>query len=174
MKPNAARFSIGFYCQSLAKALATPVSFFRDLPEDMGCSQSLGFLVVSSVFFAAASLTTRDFDAPMISSGIFFINAVGMTIIAAGLGYITMTMFWGRKVTFRRFFSVYAIASGVTLLASWIPLFIFITEPWKWLMIGIGLTQTVGLKWLHSVLIIVLSIGMMVLFFWSLLPLISA
>jgi hypothetical protein len=85
-----------------------------------------------------------------------------------------MTMFWGRKVTFRRFFSVYAIASGVTLLASWIPLFIFITEPWKWLMIGIGLTQTVGLKWLHSVLVIVLSIGMMVLFFWSLLPLISA
>lgn len=173
MKQDSGRFSIGFYCQSLAKALGTPVSFFRDLPEDMGLSQSMGFLLVSSVFFAAASLTTREFNAPWVSSGIFFINAVGMTLIAAGLGYITMTMFWGRKVTFCRFFSVYAFASGVTLLASWIPLFVFITEPWKWLMIGIGLTKTCGLKWLHSVLIIVISIGMIILFFWSLLPLVS-
>jgi len=170
MKQNTGRFSIGFYCQSLAKALGTPVTFFRDLPEDTGVAQSLGFLLVSSVFFAAASLTTRDFEAPWISGGIFFINAVGMTIIAAGLGYIIMTMFWGRKVTFRRFFSVYAFASGVALLASWIPLFIFITEPWKWLMIGVGLTKTCGLKWMYSVFVIVISIAVITLFFWSLAP----
>jgi hypothetical protein len=171
---DADRFSIKFYFQSLAKALGTPGTFFRELPENTGFQQSVGFLVVSSVFFAVASLTTREFEAPWISSSIFFANAVGMTFIAAGFGYITMTMFWGRKVTFRRFFSVYAFASGVTLLASWIPLFVFITEPWKWLMIGIGLTKTCGLKWLNSVLIIVMSIGMIVLFFRSLLPIISS
>lgn len=174
MQQSAGRFSLGFYFRSLAKLLGMPGTFFEELPADTGFKQSVGFLVVSSVFFAVASLTTRDFEAPWISSGIFFINAVGMTFIAAGLGYITMTMFLGRKVTFRQFFSVYAFASGVTLLASWIPMFVFITEPWKWLMIGVGLKKTCGLKWLHSVLIIVLSIGMMVLFFWSLLPLVSA
>jgi len=173
MTQDASRFSIGFYFKSLAKALATPVTFFQELPEDTAFHQSAGFLIVSSAFFALASLTTRDFEAPWISSGVFFLNAVGMTLIAAGLGYISMTMFWGRKVTFRRFFSVYAFASGVTLLASWIPLFVFMTEPWKWLMIGIGLTKTCGLKWLQSVLVIVMSIGMIVLFFWSLLPLVA-
>jgi len=173
MQPATGRFSLRFYFRSLSKVLGTPVSFFRDLPEGTGFAQSIMFLLVSSAFFAAASLTTRDFEKPIISGGVFFINAVGMTFIAAVLGYILMTLFWGRKVTFRRFFSVYAFASGVTLLASWIPLFIFITEPWKWLMIGIGLTQTVGLKWLHSIMIIVMSIGMIVLFFWSLLPLVS-
>lgn len=165
-------FSIGFYFRSLAKVLGTPGAFFEESKKDIGFQQSVGFLVVSSAFFAVASLTTRDFVVPWISSSIFFVNAVGMTLIAAGLGFITMTMFWGRKVTFRRFFSVYAFASGVTLLASWIPLFVFITEPWKWLMIGIGLTKNCELKWLQSILIIVVSIAMIVLFFRSLLPLI--
>ena len=124
-------FSIGFYFRSLAKVLGTPGAFFKESLNDVGFRQSLGFLLVSSAFFAGAILTTREFEAPWISSSIFFVNAVGMTLIAAGFGYIAMTMFWGRKVTFRRFFSVYAFASGVTLLASWIPLFVFITEPWK-------------------------------------------
>jgi hypothetical protein len=173
MHQTSSNFSIGFYFRSLAKVLGTPGTFFEESQKDVGFHQSVGFLVVSSVFFAVAGLTTRDFEAPWIISSIFFVNAVGMTLIAAGLGYITMTMFWGRKVTFRRFFSVYAFASGVTLLASWIPLFVFITEPWKWMMIGIGLTKTCGLKGLHSILIIVVTIGMIVLFFRSLLPIIS-
>lgn len=166
-------FSIGFYFRSLAKVLGTPGAFFEESLNDAGFRQSVGFLLVSSAFFAVASLTTREFEAPLISGGILFVNAVGMTLIAAGLGYITMIMFWGQKVSFGRFLSVYAFASGVTLLASWIPLFVFITEPWKWLMIGIGLTKTCGLKWLHSFLIIVVSIGMIVLFFQSLWTVIS-
>jgi len=174
MQQTFGQFSLGFYFRSLAKVLGTPVAFFQELSEETGFKQSAGFLAVSSVFFALASLTTRDFEIPWISSGIFFINAIGMTVIAAGLGYIILAMFWGRKVTFRRFFGVYAFSSGVTLLAAWIPLFVFITEPWKWLMIGIGLTKTCGLKLRHSVLIILASIGVIILFFWSLLPVISA
>jgi hypothetical protein len=172
MQQAGSNFSIGFYFRSLAKVLGTPGAFFTESQQSVGLQQSAGFLVVSSAFFALASLTTREFDAPWLSSSIFFVNAVGMTLIAAGFGYMTLTMFWGRKVTFRKFFSVYAFASGVTLLASWIPLFVFITEPWKWIMIGIGLNKACELKWLQSIMIIVLSIGMIVLFFRSLLPVI--
>lgn len=167
------RFSIKFYFQSLAKALATPGSFFRELPEGLGFQQSLGFLLVSSIFHAGASLTTRDFEAPWISGGVFFMNAMGMTFIAAILGYIIITMFWGPKAAFSRIFSVYAFASGVTLLASWIPMFVFITEPWKWLMIGMGLTKTCNLKWMHSVMVVAISVAVIILFFWSIAAMMS-
>ena len=173
MEQAAQRFSLGFYFRSLARVLGAPGAFFREWAEDIGFQKSMGFLAVSAAFFSAASLTTREFASPGMVFGIFFINAVGMTVIAAGIGYLVMTMFWGRKVTFRRFFSVYAFASGVTLLASWIPLFVFITEPWKWLMIGMGLTNGCGLKLQQAILIIAASIAMIVLFFWSLLPLIA-
>jgi hypothetical protein len=173
MTQKTASFSIAYYFQTLAKVLGTPVDFYGNLPETIGFKQSVGFLMISSAFFAGASLLTRQYHSPVLAGGIFFANAVGMTVIAAGLGYILMSMFAGRRVSFRVFFSVYAFASGVVLLAAWIPLFVWLTEPWKWVLIGIGLTHACGLKWITGVLIIVTSIVMMMLFFWSLVPVIS-
>ncbi len=165
-------FSVGYYFQALAKVLGEPGSFFREL-QDAGFKQSLGFLMVSSVFFSGASLLTRSFARPLVTGGIFFVNAVVMTVIAAGLGYMLMSMFFGKKTTFSRLFAVYAYASGVTLLASWIPLFVWLTEPWKWVLIAMGLTKSCGFRWNQTVVVIGGSIGIMVLFFRSLIPLIS-
>ena len=107
---------------------------------------------------------------PVMMGGIFFINAVGMTVVAAGVGYLVMTVIMGTKVTFGRFFSIYALASGVTLLASWIPFFIWLTEPWKWWLIGTGLVKKCGFKLPQVLIIIGLSVGVMFLFFCSVLP----
>lgn len=172
MQPAAGRFSMRFYFTSLAKVLGTPGSFFRELPEETGWNQSLGFLTVSAAFSTMACLLTQPLESPLLVGAIYFVNAMGMTFIAAGLGYMLMTMFAGRKILFRQFFSVYAFASGVTLLASWIPLFIWLTEPWKWILVGMGLTKTCGLRWSAAVLVIVSSIGVIILFFWSLVPVI--
>jgi hypothetical protein len=173
MKQGVAQFSVGFYFSALAKVLGTPGTFFRELPIEPGFKQPFGFLVVSSIFFAGASLLTRQFARPLITGGVFFINAIGMTFIAACLGYMLMSMFFDKKTTFSRLFSVYAFAAGVTLLASWIPLFIWLTEPWKWMLIGLGLTKSCGFRWDQAVVVIGGSIGIMVLFFRSLLPFIS-
>ncbi|MCD6585470.1 MAG: YIP1 family protein [Desulfobacteraceae bacterium] len=172
MKQVSGQFFVVFYFQALAKVLGTPVIFFREL-QDIDFKQSLGFLVVSSVFFAGASLLTRQFVQPLLSGGILFINAIGMTFIAAGLGYMLMSMFFGKKVTFPRLFAVYAFSAGVTLLASWIPLFVWLTEPWKWVLIGLGLTKSCDFRWNQTIVVIGGSIGIMILFFKSLLPLIS-
>ena len=172
MKQETGLFSVGFYFQALAKVLGEPGSFFMEL-QDAGFKQSLGFLVVSSVFFSGASLLTQQFARPILTGGIFFVNAVGMTVIAAGLGYMLMSMFFDKKTTFPRLFAVYAYASGVTLLSSWIPLFIWLTEPWKWVLIAMGLTKSCGFRWNQTIVVIGGSIGMLVLFFKSLLPLIS-
>ena len=66
---------------------------------------------------------------PLVMGGVFFINAMGMTFIAASIGFMVMIAIMGRRVTFARFFSIYALSAGVTLLASWLPFFIWLTEP---------------------------------------------
>jgi hypothetical protein len=167
-------FSFGYYFTALSKILGTPNTFFRELPEDTAFKKSLGFLAASGIFSTVALLMTQFAENPILAGGIYFINAVGMTFIAAGLGYMLITMFSGRKIPFRQVFGVYAFASGVTLLASWIPLFIWITEPWRWTLIGLGLAKHCGFGWRFSAFVILTSIVMMVLFFWSLLPVISS
>jgi len=99
---------------------------------------------------------------------------VGMVLIASGLGYMVMVMFFGRSVTFNRFFSIYAFSSGITLLAAWIPLFIWIAEPWKWWLIGTGMARSCGFRSRQIIIIIGLSLGIMILLFQIALPLVSA
>ena len=166
---NNERFTIGFYFQALTRILGAPGQFFRELPGDVGFRQPLGFLVMSSLFFTGASLTCIH-ERPVLMGGILLVNAVAMPFVTAGAGFVVMTMTVGKRVTFERFFAVYAFAAGVTLLASWIPLFVWLTEPWKWLLIAIGLVRGCGLRWLQAVIIIGCSIFVLVLFFWALAP----
>ena len=168
------KFSFRFYFHALSKMLAEPRCFFSDLPVDSGFIKPLGFLIVSSIFFTGASVVSRMPANPLYLGSIFFINAVGMVLIASGLGYMVMVMFFGRSVTFNRFFSIYAFSSGITLLAAWIPLFIWIAEPWKWWLIGTGMARSCGFRSRQIIIIIGLSLGIMILLFQIALPLVSA
>jgi hypothetical protein len=164
------QFTLGFYFQTLTKILGQPRRFFSELSPDTGLKKPLGFLFVSSLFFTGASLVTDMSPQPVMLGGILFINAMGMAFIAAGLGYMVMTMIMGQRVTFTRFFSIYALSSGVTLLASWVPFFFWITEPWKWWLIGTGMIKNCGFSLTQVAVIIGMSITTMVLFFWTVLP----
>lgn len=168
--PQTGKFTFRFYFQTLTRVLGEPGKFFSEFPENAGFKQPTGFLIISSIFFAAASLLTNGYPRPFMTGGIFFINAVGMTFIASGLGFIAMTMIMGKRVSFVKFFSIYAFSSGVTLLASWVPFFIFLTEPWKWWLIGTGLTKGCEFGWGQAIFIIGASLGVIILFFWSISP----
>jgi len=111
-------------------------------------------------------------DKPWFMAAILFLNALGMTFITAGVGFMVMGMIRGRRVPFRRIFAVCAYSSGVTMLASWIPLFVWITEPWKWTLISIGMVRACGLSWKQTILVMGISVLVIVLFFWSVMPVI--
>jgi len=166
------KFTLGFYFQYLTMMLKKPGRFFADLPPDVGVKRPLGFLVSSSLFYATAGIVSRMASKPIILGGIFFLNAVGMAFIAAGLGYLVMVMTMGKRVTFTRFFSIYAFSSGITLLAAWVPFFIWLTEPWKWWLIGTGMVHGFGFKWSHALVIIIISVSIIILFFYSVVPLV--
>ncbi len=164
---EADRFSLGFYMHVLIGMLGTPGGFFRELPEETGYRRPFGFLMLSSLFFTGASLT-QVHERPLLMAGIWLVNAMGMPFVTAGVSFIVMTMFIDKDVPFQRIFAVYAFSSGVTMLASWIPLFTWITEPWKWVLVSIGMARGCGLNWKQTILVIGLSILILVLFFWSL------
>ncbi|QTA89554.1 YIP1 family protein [Desulfonema magnum] len=163
-----------FYFETLTQILGHPREFFMKLPQEADWKRSVGFLFVSSLFFTGASLISNMPPNPLFLGSVFFINAMGMTFITAGTAYMIMIMSLGKRVTFTRFLSVYAFSSGVTLLASWLPFFVWLTEPWKWWLIGTGMTKSFDLRWGQAVLIIGVSLLSVMFFFWSLLPIISS
>jgi len=163
-------FSFRFYLHTLRQILGEPQTFFSELPIDLGFIKPLGFLIVSSILFTGARLVCCMPANPFYPAGIFFINAVGMVFIASGLGYLMMIMITRKSVTFKRLFSIYAFASGTTMLAAWIPLFIWLAEPWKWWLIATGMNKACGFKGRCIILIIGLSISVMVFLFRTALP----
>ena len=84
---------------------------------------------------------------------------------------MVMMLTLGRRIPFERLFAIYAFASGVTLLVSWIPFSTWLTEPWKWVMIGLGMVRAGGLRWRQTVLVV--GISVVLLLFQALLPVVA-
>ena len=164
------KFSFGFYFKALTRILGRPHDFFAGLSWDAGWKQPVGFLVVSSLFSSGANLVQGMYARPVLMATIFLINAIGMVLIAAVLGYLVVLLTMGRCLSFTRFFSVYAYAAGVTLLASWIPFFFWLTEPWKWWLIAVGLVLGCGFNWKQAIMVTAFSFSLLVFIFWLLIP----
>ncbi|MFH1122614.1 MAG: hypothetical protein V1758_03030 [Pseudomonadota bacterium] len=164
-------FSFSFYFHALKQILGSPGRFFSELPQGMRLSQPFGFLLVSSLFFTGASLTTLH-GRPWLTAGTLLLNALAMPLVNAGVGFMIIILTLGRRVAIERLFAVYAFSSGAVLLVSWIPLFVYVTEPWKWALVGIGMVKGCGFRWTQTVMVIGLSVLIVVLFFWSLGPVI--
>ena len=166
------KFSIHFYVQAVFGIMGHPRKFFSRLPQSGGMTQALGFLILSAAFFSFASMMNASLQNFYVVGGINMFNAVGMVFILAGLGYLVMTLSIGKKVGFVRLFRIYALCSGVTLLVSWVPHLALLTEPWKWYLIGIGMTRGCGLKPKEALLIIALSLGIWYLCFRTIIAII--
>ena len=165
-------FTIGYYFRTLSGILGAPGQFFGHLPDPVGFRRSVGFLLVSSLFFTVASFACFREHHWLLSS-IFWVNAFFMPLIASGLAFMVMMLTLGRRIPFERLFAIYAFASGVTLLVSWIPFSTWLTEPWKWVMIGLGMVRAGGLRWRQTVLVVGISVVLLVLLFQALLPVVA-
>jgi len=158
------KFTIGRYFQIMTRMLGEPGQFFSDISDAMSFTQALGCLVISGLFFTGASLT-QIHETNILMAGILFLNAVAMPMIAACVTFVVINISFVKSVTFVRLLSVYSYAASVTLLLSWIPIFIWLTEPWKWVLIYKGLTRGCGLKRIKTLFIIVITVSALALLF---------
>lgn len=157
-------FTIGTYVQSLMSLLVRPGSFFDNLPDRGLPGKSLGFLFLSSLFYVAASLALVQ-ERHLLMTGIFFLNALAMPVVSASIAFVVMIPITGKGVTFYRLLSVFAFASGTTLFLAWIPFFLWIAEPWKWILVFHGMVRGCGLGKIPAVLIIAVTISVLFIIF---------
>ncbi len=170
---DAKKFSIKYYFHVLSRMIGDPKTFFSELSPDTGMKSPLIFLTISALIFTLSSLM-NDPPNPALAAGILLLNAMGMVFVASGLGYMVIMITLGKRIAFHRVFAIYAFSSGVTLLASWMPYFLIITEPWKWWLICTGMTRHLSMSWKQTLSVVLLSVGIIVLFFWSLIPLLKS
>jgi len=161
-------FTMAYYFRTLTRILAEPRRFFLELKETNGFRKPIAFLVVSSVIFTLASMIVATPSEPLKAIVIYLVNAMGMSFITMVLGYLTMVTIFGKRVSFSRLFTIYSLASGVTLLVSWVPYFIWFTEPWKWWIIGSGFVNACGFRWYQALVIIAVTLFIMISSFLAL------
>jgi len=148
-----------FYAYAIVQLLIEPGQFFKELPKKTTVKITLGFMLLSSVFYAAASLLTGAYEQPVWIMGIiFFMNALGTVFISAIIGYVTMMMLAGRKEPFPGVLSVYAFAAGITLFLSWLPFMLWFTEPWRWWLLYTGFKNSCGVTGKQAFWIVCISL----------------
>ena len=158
-------FSLGLHITTLTRLIKEPGYFFSRLTRNEGFRHSFGFLLASGIFFTFASLVSRFYEKPLLMGLALFIGSIGMVVVSASIGYLIMRIIPGENVGYAHFFNIVAHATGASLHLSWIPVFIFVSEPWKWWLIGTGLKKSCGLKGGRVLLIVGLSFGTIALLF---------
>ncbi|MFH2064328.1 MAG: hypothetical protein ABIK15_03890 [Pseudomonadota bacterium] len=166
--------SLTSHGRTLFQIVAAPGKFFEDRRQHPYLFSSGAFLIISALLFTAASLVFQRPPSLLITGAILLGNALGMVMILSFISYLVMVLSIGKKASFRQIFSIFAYASGTSLMAAWIPHLLIVSEPWRWCLIGIGLTRGCGLKWMGSIWIMVCSITVTTLLLQSILLMVHA
>ena len=166
MKPITPKLVIG----TLTALLVRPGIFYSQSFERISTTQAAGILLLSSLFFAASGTLVDPAGASMRLAMILFVNAVGMVLIGAVIGYLAMAVSGVRRCPFSRMWNIFSLSSGAVLLIAWVPCAFIFTEPWKWCLIGTGLVKGLGMTKTRAVIIVLFTFGAMVMVIYSILP----
>lgn len=159
-----------FYIDTLTALLIRPSRFFATTFQEVTAVQSLIVLTVSSIFFAATGALFGPQSASLTAGLILFVNAIGMAILGSTACYFAIATTARRRYAFRQLFSIFSLSSGVVLLIAWVPSSFFLTEPWKWWLIGTGMINGLGMSKARAAITVLFTFAAMVILIYALLP----
>ena len=157
------------YFQTILDLLSSPRIFFTELPQDTGYKKSLIFLAISGLFWASLRYTYFS-DHSFFQAITLVVNALGMPFVTAAFSFMIMGLFWGKLTTYRHLFVIYAYATGVTMMISWLPATEMFTEPWRFILVAVGLVKWCSFKWMQAVTVIVLGVFILLALLASMTP----
>ena len=153
------------YIEMQGRMLKEPLAVFDEVAQARDLKRSFGVLIISGTIYALAAVLIGHPRWPLLHGMVLLLNALGMATVTALVGYGLMALTTRRRVPFTCVLPIYALSSGLTLLVAWIPLSIWVTEPWKWWLIGSGLTRCCALKGWQAAIIIMGSISLITFIF---------
>ena len=168
------QLTIKNYIDTLSSIIKNPGVFFENLPKYSGIKYPFYFLCIScliSAFVFIFSTSAADYKA--LTGSVYFINAVGMTIIAALFAYASILIMAPQRADYKKCFSIFAYSAGTAVIGAGIPFFIWFAEIWKWWLIGKGLKKNIKLTGVQTIIVISVSICS-ILFLFSLFAHITA
>jgi hypothetical protein len=158
-------FQFGQYFHLISRVLLNPRAFFAETGEGESWSKPFWTLMVSGGIFSVASVISGMPSNPVFMGMVHWFNAVAMVLIASGLGYGMAKVLKIESLAYPKVFGVYAYASSAVLVLAWMPFMLWITEIWRWWLIGCGLTTGFGIPVKKAVVIIALSVILLALVF---------
>lgn len=162
------------YVETLSLMIRRPGIFFDNLPKKLSLKPSLCFLCISCLISAILFIfSTSSADYKLLTGSIYFVNAVGMTLISAFFAYTAVLIITPKNADYKKCFSIFAYSAGTAVIGAGIPFFIWFAEIWKWWLIGKGLKNNIKLSIIQTILVIAVSISS-VIFLFSLFSQITA
>ncbi|MGE4518828.1 MAG: YIP1 family protein [Desulfobacteraceae bacterium] len=156
------------YIDTLSSMIKSPGGFFENLPGNMSVKPPFFFLCISCILSAFLFIfSTSAAEYKTLTGSIYFINAVGMTVITAFFAFAALLIITPDNADYKKCFSIFAYSAGTTIIGAGIPFFLWFAEVWKWWLIGKGLKKNIKLNNIQTLLVISVSIGS-VLFLFSL------
>lgn len=158
------------YAGTIAALLMHPRDFFMTRFNGIGLVQALLILSFSSLFFAVTGALMQPGAASLAVGIIHFVNAVGMVALGTAIGWVALLITTGRRYRLAKVFTVFSLSSGAVLLIAWVPSAFFLTEPWKWWLIGTGMVHGMGLTKTSAAIAVLMTFGALVAMIYALLP----
>ncbi len=144
-------------------------AFPRITPREAG-----GMLLLASLFYASAGALPLSGTGTLVRAGILMANALGMTVLHAAMAWLICAVVGGPRIRFTSIWMVFAIGTSPTLLIAWIPFTFFFTEPWRWLLVALGMIYGLGMGKLRTVLILLIAGSLTTLLMLSILRLLGS
>jgi|GEM_PF-5382485 hypothetical protein len=161
--------SIKAYLHTLSSIIKEPKKFFRNLPENSDLKSPLSFLAVSLAISTVVFITGSSFQASPEAAAVYFINAAVMSTAASMALFAALKFFLFKNVKLKKCFSLFAYSAGATVIAAGVPFLLWMTEIWKWWLVGVGINQNLKIKPILSFIAVVLSIALVISTFASIL-----
>ncbi|WP_419663558.1 hypothetical protein Dvar_38340 [Desulfosarcina variabilis str. Montpellier] len=159
-----------FYFDTLIALFTRPSRFYATRFKAVTPFKALIILTASSIFFAVTGALLRPDSTLLATAIILFINAMGMVVMGSTACYLALATTARRHYAFKQLFSIFSLSSGAVLLIAWVPAAFFITEPWKWWLIGTGMVNGLGMSKSRATLTVLFTFSVLVILIWALLP----
>ena len=149
------------YFRIITGMLGRPGNYLSASLSDQDVKTPVIFLLISTVFYSSASLTVLKGNL-ILSAGILALNAFVMPLVNAVVSFFIIRLLTTGNAGFIRVYSIHAFAAGTVLLAAWIPMIIWITEPWKWILITVGYVKGCGMRYPQAIFISMITVGFII------------